>query len=162
MPPDSPGPSPALTASLEFVRGYWLRILGISVLLLAPCFWHRHIEASDLGSHLYNAWLAQLIHRGQAPGLWLAHQWTNVLFDFSLSGFGSLFGLRAAERISVSLSILIFFWGAFAFIAAAARRAPWFLAPLIALAAFGYTFHMGFFNFYLALGFSFFGLAILW
>jgi hypothetical protein len=162
MPLDSRGPSPALTASLEFVRGHWLRILGISVLLLAPCFWHRHIEASDLGSHLYNAWLAQLIHRSQAPGLWLAHQWTNVLFDFSLSGFGVLFGLRAAERISVSLSILIFFWGAFAFVAAAARRAPWFLAPLIALTAFGYTFHMGFFNFYLALGFSFFGLAILW
>ena len=162
MPPDSPGQSRALTASLQFVRGHWFRVLGISVLLLAPCFWHRHIETSDLGSHLYNAWLAQLIPHGQAPGLWLAHQWTNVLFDFSLSGFGALFGLRAAERISVSLSILIFFWGAFAFVAASARRAPWFLAPLIALATFGYTFHMGFFNFYLALGFSFFGVAILW
>src|ERR1700734_2137049 len=133
MPHDSPCPSPALTASLEFVRGYWLRILGISVLLLAPCFWHRHIEACDLGSHLYNAWLAQLIHRGQVPGLWISGQRTNVLFDLFLSSFGALFGLHAAERIAVSLSILIFFWGAFTLVAAASLRAPWFLAPIIAM-----------------------------
>ncbi len=162
MPDDSPGQERAFVVAFQFVRGYWLRILVISALLLVPCFWHRHIEASDLGSHVYNAWLAQLIHRGEAPGLWLAPQRTNVLFDFMLSGFGSLFGWRAAERIAVSLAVLIFFWGAFALVAAAARRAPWFLAPFIAMVAFGYTFHMGFFNFYLALGFSFFGLAILW
>jgi hypothetical protein len=162
MSPESSGREPALTASLQFVRYHWCRILGISAALLVPCFWHRHIEASDLGSHLYNAWLAQLIRRGDVPGLWLARQWTNVLFDLFLSGFGSLFGLHAAERFAVSLSILIFFWGAFAFVAAAARRAPWFLVPAIAIVTFGYTFHMGFFNFYLSLGFSFFGLAILW
>jgi hypothetical protein len=162
MPDESLGQERALIVAFQFVRRYWLRILVISAFLLVPCFWHRHIVASDLGSHVYNAWLAQLIGRGEAPGLWLAPQRTNVLFDFMLSGFGPIFGMRAAERIAVSLAILIFFWGAFALVAAAARRAPWFLSPFIAMVAFGYTFHMGFFNFYLALGFSFFGLAILW
>jgi hypothetical protein len=141
-------------------------MFGISALVLAPCFWHRRIEASDLGSHVYNAWLAQLIRHGQAPGLWIAHQWTNVLFDLLLSFFGAVFGLgtglHAAERISVSLCVLIFFWGTFALVSAATRRAPWFLTPVIALVAYGYTFHMGFFNYYLAIGLSFFSLAIFW
>jgi hypothetical protein len=148
------------------VREHCLRMFGISALVLAPCFWHRRIEASDLGSHVYNAWLAQLIRHGQAPGLWIAHQWTNVLFDLLLGFFGSIFGLgsqlHAAERVAVSLCVLIFFWGAFALVAAATRRAPWFLTPVIALVAYGYTFHMGFLNYYLAVGLSFFALAIFW
>jgi len=52
----------------------WLRfrpqIIGgfaISALMVVPCWWHRRIEAGDLASHVYNAWLAQLIEKGQAP-----------------------------------------------------------------------------------------------
>jgi hypothetical protein len=156
----------ALAQSWLFVRTHARRILAISALLLVPCCWHRRIEASDLGSHVYNAWLAQLIRRGQAPGLWIAHQWTNVLFDLLLSFFGSIFGLAGkfhlAEKFAVSLCVLIFFWGAFALVSAATRRAPWLLAPVIGLAAYGYTFRMGFFNYYLAIGLSFFALAIFW
>lgn len=146
----------------QFVREHWLRIVTISALLLVPCFWHREIEADDLGSHLYNAWLVQLIHRGQAPGLWIVHPWTNVLFDYILSGFGVVFGLHVGEKIAVSLAVVIFFWGAFAMVAAATRRAPWMIAPCIALVAYGWTFEMGFFNYYLSLGLAFFGLAIFW
>jgi hypothetical protein len=138
------------------------RILAISALVLVPCYWHRQIEVCDLGSHVYNAWLAQLIRRGEAPGLWIAHQWTNVLFDLLLSFLSSIFGLHAAERIAVSLCVLLFFWGTFALVSAATRRVPWFLAPVIALVTYGYTFHMGFFNYYLGLGLSFFSLAIFW
>jgi hypothetical protein len=134
----------------------------VSALLLVPCFWHKEIVSSDLGSHLYNAWLAQLIRHGQAPGLWLSPQHTNVLFDDFLSGFGAVFGLHAAEKIAVSISVLLFFWGTFALVAAATRRPPWYLAPLIALVTYGWTFHLGFFNYYLSLGLSFFALAILW
>ncbi|MGO9589838.1 MAG: hypothetical protein ACLP3K_07305 [Candidatus Acidiferrales bacterium] len=156
----------ALAQSWLFVRAHARRILTISALLLVPCCWHRRIEASDLGSHVYNAWLAQLIRRGQAPGLWIAHQWTNVLFDLLLSFFGSVFGLAGkshlAEKFAVSVCVLIFFWGAFALVAAATRRAPWLLTPVIALVAYGYTFRMGFFNYYLAIGLSFFALAIFW
>jgi len=66
------------------------------------------------------------------------------------------------EKIAVSLAVLIFFWGTFALVSAAARRAPWYLVPCIALFAYGWTFNMGFFNYYLALGLSFFAIAIFW
>jgi hypothetical protein len=144
------------------VREHWLKFLAVSAVILIPCFWHREIVASDLGSHLYNAWLTQLIRHGQAPGLWLARQWTNVLFDFLLSGFGAAFGLHVAEKIAVSLAVLVFFWGTFALASAAARRSPWYLLPCIALFTYGWTFELGFFNYYLSLGLAFFGLAILW
>ena len=98
----------------RFTRRSAMRFTAVSAALLIPVFWHRRIEAGDLGSHVYNAWLAQLIRQGQAPGLWIARQWNNVLFDWLLSGLGAVFGLRAAERIAVSLAVLIFFWGAFA------------------------------------------------
>jgi len=159
-PPRATGSSFREAAS--FARQHWPKLLAISLLVLAPCFWHRRITATDLGSHLYNAWLAQLIEHGQAPGLWLARQWTNVLFDFLLSGLGARFGYNVTEKVAVSLSVLIFFWGLFALVSAAARRAPWFLLPCIALVTYGYTFHMGFFNYYLSLGLSFFSLAIFW
>jgi hypothetical protein len=128
------------------------RIIPISVLLLFPCFWQARIEAGDLRSHLYNAWLTQLVMQGQAPGLWVTHQWTNVLFHFLLSGFGHVFGLYAAERIAVSLAVLIFFWGAFAFVFAATRRPPWLLVPLIAAMSYGWTFQEGVFNYYISVG----------
>lgn len=129
---------------------------------LIPVFWHRQIEADDLGSHLYNAWLVQLIHRGQIHGLWIDHRWNNILFDYLLSGFGALFGLHAAEKIAVSMAVLVFFWGAFALTCAATRRAPWYVLPLVGMAAYGWTFELGLFNYYIAIGLSFFALAILW
>ena len=146
----------------RFVRGHWLRMASISALLLVPCFWQRYIVAGDLDSHLYNAWLVLLIERGQAPGLWIARQWDNVLFDFTLSKMGNLFGLHVAERIAVIISVLVFFWGAFSLVSAAARRPPWLLVPFLAVLAYGWTFVNGFFNYYLSLGLSFFALALSW
>jgi hypothetical protein len=155
-------PSSTFAGALRFVREHGPALSGISVLILVPCFWHREIVASDLGSHLYNAWLVQLIHHGQSPGLWIAPQRTNILFDILLSNLGSIFGLHAAEKLAVSLAVLIFFWGTFALISAAVRRPPWTLLPCIALVTYGWTFHLGFFNYYLSLGLSFFGLALWW
>jgi hypothetical protein len=146
----------------RFIVQHRIQLLVISALLLIPCFWHRHIEAGDLGSHVYNSWLAQLIERGQAPGLWIAHPSSNVLFDYLLSALAKAFGLQIAEKLSVALAVLIFFWGAFALISAAAQRAPWFLTPALAMIAYGWTFEIGFFNYYIALGLSFFALAIVW
>lgn len=153
---------PVLPALLGFIHIYWLRLTSISALLLVPCFWHREIEAADLGSHLYNAWLVQLIHSREVHGLWIERRWNNVLFDYLLSGFGALFGLHAAERIAVSLCVLIFFWGMFALVGSASRRAPWYLVPGMAAFAYGWTFEMGFFNYYLALGLAFFAVAVFW
>jgi hypothetical protein len=160
--PDSGAKIPVLVQSFAFLRQHVWKFLAISAAVLTPCFWHRNIEAGDLGSHLYNAWLVQLIERGEVPGLWIARQWNNVLFDFLLSGFGSIFGLRAAEKIAVSLAVLVFFWGGFVLVCAATRRAPWFLLPLIAMITYGWTFELGFFNYYISLGLSFFSIAIFW
>lgn len=142
------------------LREYWLRILGISAWVVVPCFWHQNIEAGDLSSHTYNAWLAQLIQRGQAPGLWLARQSSNILLDLALVHLGNLVGLRAAEKITVACSALVFFWGAFVFISASMKRVPWFVAPCIAMFTYGWTFQQGLMNCYISLGLSFWALAI--
>jgi hypothetical protein len=154
--------APALSQAAQFIRAQILRLSLISAAALIPVFWHRHIESSDLGSHLYNVWLAQLIRHGQAPGLYFTPQWTNTLFDHILGGLVGAFGFRAGERIAVSLAVLIFFWGSFALAAAAARRAPWFVLPAIAMFTYGWTFELGFFNYYLSLGISFWCLALFW
>ncbi len=137
-------------------------ILGISAVIVLPCFWHNKIEAGDLPSHAYNAWLAQLIAQGQAPGLYLANQWNNVLVDLMLAKVGALVGIAAAEKIVVTLCVLVFFWGAFRMMTAAAGWSPWFLAPAIAMVSYGWTFQMGFLNYYLSLGLAFFAIALFW
>ena len=145
-------------------RVSWWAYAGASLAALAPCFWQPRIQAGDLSSHLYNAWLAQLIERGQAPGLTLARQSNNILFDWMLSGLLRAFGPGAAERVAVSAAVLVFFWGAFAFVWSCARpapaRAPWHVAPCLAMLAYGWVFHMGLFNFYLSLGLCFAALAV--
>jgi hypothetical protein len=137
-------------------------ILAVSIAIILPCLWHRRIEAGDLGSHVYNAWLAQLIEKGQAPGLYLVHQWNNVLFDWMLLHAANTVGFAAAGKIVVSFCVMIFFWGVFAFVAAASGRPPWFLTACIAMLAYGYSFNMGFLNYYLSLGLASLGLALLW
>ena len=149
-------------SAVAFVRRHRIKILAISAAVSIPCFWHKHMEAGDLASHVYNAWLTTLIERGQAPGLYLVHQWSNVLFDMLLTHLGALLGFGAAEKILACGSILIFFWGAFALIFAVSRQAPWFLTPAIAALAYGWTFECGFNNFYLSVAFAFWSMALLW
>jgi hypothetical protein len=146
----------------QFVREKKWAILAISIAMIVPCLWHPRIEAGDLASHVYNAWLAQLIEKGQAPGLYLVRQWDNVLFDWTLLHAANIVGFAAAEKIVVSLCVLIFFWGVFAFVAAVNGRPPWFLTPCIAILAYGYSFNMGFLNYYLSLGLASFSIALLW
>ena len=151
-----------LTARSRFSGWQITAAFAISALILVPCWWHRRIEAGDLASHAYNAWLAQLIERGQAPGLYIAKQWNNILFDVALLRTANLFGIAAAQKIVVSLCVLLFFWGVFLLIRTITERPPWFLTPCIAVLAYGYSFSMGFMNYYLSLGLACFGLAILW
>jgi len=146
-----------------FLQTHRIKLVGISALLVVPCFWQRHIEAGDLASHLYNTWLVQLIHRGQAPGLWIAPMWNNVLFDWLLSGCVGVLGFAAGEKVAVAIAVLVFFWGSWAFAAAVAKETPWTVLPCLAMVAYGWTFHAGFFNYYLSVGLAFWGLAIfLW
>jgi hypothetical protein len=133
-----------------------------SVFLLVPCCWQSRLQLGDLSSHIYNAWLAQLIESGRAPGLAIVPQTTNVLFDLMLSGLFKAFGAEAAQRISVSLAVLTFVWGAFAFVSVVAGRRAWGLMPVIAMLAYGWVLHMGLFNFYLSLGLCFWAMALAW
>jgi len=146
--------------AVAFVQARWKLMVVISLIVCVPCFWHKRIEAGDLGSHVYNAWLTQLIEKGQAPGLYLAHQWHNVLFDIALLHTANAFGFVVAQKIVVSLSVLTFFWGVFALISAMTGQAPLSLTPCIAMLAYGYSFEMGFLNYYLSIGLACFGLAL--
>src|SRR5262249_40279363 len=57
---------------------------------------------------------------------------------------------------------LVFFWGIFAFVAAVTKRTPWQLVLCIAMLAYGYSFSMGFLNYYVSIGLACFGLAAFW
>jgi hypothetical protein len=149
------------TAADPFLRQLLL-ILVISALLLIPCFWHRHIEAGDLGSHLYNAWLAQLIEQGKAPGLYIVRQWNNVLVDLLLLNFVKMFGFAVAEKLLVSMCVLVFFWGVFALMKTLSGQTPWFLVPCVAMLNYGHLFHSGFLNYFLSVGLCCIALSLLW
>jgi len=133
-----------------------------SAAALIPCYWQLRIQAGDLASHIYNAWLAQLIQSGRAPGLKLVSQTTNVLFDLLLSGLLRAFGPAAAQRMAVSLAVLVFVWGAFAFVSKVSGTRPTHLLTAIVMLAYGWVFHMGLFNFYLSLGLCFWAMALAW
>jgi hypothetical protein len=145
-----------------FLRANAIAVTLLSALVLVPCFWHRRMEAGDLGSHTYNAWLAQLIQQRQAPGMCIVSRWNNVLADLALEKLGVVLGYIVAERIVVAISVLVFFWGAFALISTANRRPPWFLVPATAMITYGWTFYSGFLNFYLSIGLAFFAVALVW
>jgi hypothetical protein len=143
-------------------RENWLKVLAVSVALLVPCFWHEALVAGDFGSHLYNAWLVQLARCGQAPGLWISAQWTNVLFDWMLEAFASFLPIHLAGKIAVYVTALLFFWAAFSFVSVASRRPAWVITPLLAMVTFGWTFQSGFCNYYLSLGLAFAGISFFW
>jgi len=159
---ETPGATSALAAGGKFLKDNKWTVVCLSGLVVVPCLWHRHIEAGDLGSHVYNAWLAQLIGKGLAPGLYIARQWSNVLFDVGLLHAVNLFGFGAGEKIVVALSVLVFFWGLFSLAASVSGREPWVLTPCFAMLAYGYSFQMGFLNYYLSIGLGCLCLALAW
>ena len=140
----------------------WLTVAAFSILLLIPCFWQSRIQSADLSSHVYNAWLASRIRQGAAPGLWISPQTNNILFDLMLERLFTHAGEDLAQRISVAVSVLIFGWGAVILTFRIAGRNWWLAAPCVAMLAYGFILHMGFFNFYLSLGLCLWYLAIFW
>jgi hypothetical protein len=155
-------PQPEWVVKLAALGQSPLGYILASILVLLPCFWQSRIQGGDLSSHIYNSWLAQLTEAGKLPGLIVAPQATNILFDQILSGLFRALGPDLAQRIGVSIAVLVFVWGAFAFVSAASGRRAWSVLPCIAVLAYGWVFHMGFFDFYLGLGLSFWGLALAW
>jgi hypothetical protein len=140
----------------------WIAIPLFSLFLLIPCFWQSRIQAADLGSHIYNAWLVSKIQQDSAPGLWLSHQSNNLLFDLMLDGLIVRVGPNLTQRFAVAISVLIFGWGAIRFIFRVSDRNWWFAGPCVAMLCYGFVFHMGFFNFYLSTGLCLWYLAVVW
>ena len=151
-----------LARATPFLRQYYAHVLFISALVLIPCFWLPHAGWGDFPSHVYNAWLAPQIERGELPGLTLAHLHTNVLTDLALQWLMVHAGVNAAQRIVLAASVLLMFWGMFAMVAAISRRAPWWLAPIFAMLCYGWAFHLGFLNNYFSTAVCFFVFALLW
>jgi len=140
----------------------WIAIVLFSAVLLMPCFWQSRIQSADLSSHIYNAWLASQIRQGAAPGLWISSQSNNILFDLMLEWLFGRVGPDLAQRLAVSVAVLVFGWGAIRFIFRVAGRNWWFAAPWVAMLAYGFVFQMGFFNFYLSMGLCLWYLALFW
>jgi len=136
--------------------------LSTSALITIPCVWQPQIGIGDFPSHIYNAWLATLIEQGKLPGMTLAHLKTNVLADLALVWLLEHFSVATAERVVLGGSVLIFVWGAFLLARAVRGRAPWQIAPILAVIAYGVIFQLGFSNFYLSCGICCFALALLW
>lgn len=136
--------------------------LACALLIAIPCAWQPHIQAGDLSSHLYNAWLANQVESGPLPGLSIVPQFTNVLFDHLLSLLLKTGSVVLAERIAVVAAVQIFFWGCFAFVFAASDRPAWAVAPFLAMLAYGAVFRLGFFNFYISVGLCLLAVALLW
>jgi hypothetical protein len=147
---------------MELPGGKRTLYAAISLALIAPCFWQPRLYGGDLTRHLYNSWLSQVLESGRADGFQTVRQTTNLLFDLLLGALFSVFGAEWSHRIAVSISVLTFVWGALAFVRAVCGRASWHLLPCIAMLAYGWVFHMGFFNFYLSLGLCFWAMALAW
>lgn len=125
-----------------------------SICVLIPCFWHPHIQSTDLPSHLYNAWLSAQVIANRFPGLVIIHPPTNFLVDELFAYAIRLWNVWWAEHIVVGVSVLVFFWGIFRFISALTGRRLWQLTPLLAMISYGTVFRWGFLNFYVSLGLS--------
>ena len=136
--------------------------LGLSIAAVVPCLWQKSVINGDLGSHLYNAWLSVGVERGEYPGLYFERVHTNVLFDVLLTRLISYFQPAPAERLALSISVLIFFWGTFAAVRALSGERAWAVTPLILILTHGWTLQVGFMNFHLATGIALFALALLW
>jgi hypothetical protein len=112
--------------------------------------------AGDFPSHVYNAWLAIQIHQGRLAGLVISAQTSNIAADAMLATLLRLTNVYVAEHLVGAITLLVFFWGAFRMISAVSGRTALWLAPALAMFAYGFIFQMGLLNFCLSLGFSFF------
>lgn len=162
LTPQLPTANPAGVRNSSSVLRSASAYLVTSLICLLPCFWQARIQASDLSSHLYNAWLANLIAQHHLTGLHLVRLSNNVEFDWILSALLPLFGLNWTTRFAVGAAVLLFFWSAFAFVRTLSGRDPWPVTPWLLAIAYGIAFQAGLFNFYISTAWSLLALALVW
>lgn len=151
-----------MTPSAAVLTRRRLWYAAVSLLLLLPCYWQPRLQGGDLAGHLYNGWLTREVESGRTDGLLIVHPTTDILFDAILGALHPLLGPEAGQRVAVSLVVLVFVWGAYAFVAAVSGRGCRQVLPCLAILAYGWVFHMGFFDFYLSLGLCFWAMALAW
>jgi hypothetical protein len=156
--------SEAAPSSLVLTQSRSSRALpiAISLALVVPCFWQPIVSSVDLQSHLYNAWLAELIRSSSIHGLWIGRQSTNIVVDLLLSWLLKVVGVSGAERLVASILVLIFFWGAFRFVSAVRGEPAYWLAPWLAILSYGFVFQLGLLNYYLSCGIVLWLFAAVW
>jgi hypothetical protein len=131
----------------------WKVVFGVA--LLVPVVWTDRVQAIDMASHTYGAWLTWLVREGGVSGLEIVPAGTNVLVDLILAGLGGSIGWVWAERIVACFVLLVFVAGVGAWIrAATGSRVVWPVAPLLLVAAHGTVTQTGLMSYLLALGFG--------
>jgi hypothetical protein len=163
---ENPMPAQRWLASSDLVsklsKSAWTLRIAISVALVIPCFWQPIVSAVDLQSHLYNAWLSELIRSGSIRGLWIGHQSTNLVVDIIFAWLLKILGVSVSERVVTSVLVLVFFWGAFQLISAVRGQPAYWLAPWLAILSYGFAFQCGLLNYYLSCGIVLWLFAFLW
>ena len=99
---------------------------------------------------------------GTVPGLWIDHQWTNVLVDSALPWLLSARGVSGAERAFTTAAVLLFFWSAFSLVSAVRGQPVYWVAPWLAILSYGFVFQTGLLNYYISAGFAFCLFRMLW
>ncbi|HEY9153959.1 MAG TPA: hypothetical protein VIM69_02440, partial [Opitutaceae bacterium] len=139
-----------------------LRVVLVSCALVVPSLWRAIVSPADLQSHLYNAWLANLVEEGRAPGLFVVSQSTNVLVDLILVWGSKVAPVGAVEKSLAAALVLAFFWGAWRFIDEVHGEPPWSLCPWLGMLSYGFVFQSGFLNFYASTCIVLWLLALTW
>jgi len=141
-----------LADAIRFLRQFKLRVSLLSTLLGIPCLWHRRIEAGDLASSCVTTCGSRSSLKragaGALPGEPLGQR-SIRLHTVAPSEFSWVFHRGENCRICLRVDFLL---GRFCVRRRADDRLPWFLTPCIAMLAYGYSFTMGFMNYYLSLG----------
>ena len=133
---------------------------AVAVLLAVPCFWQARVQANDLSSHLYSAWLVSQVAAGNVAGLYIERQSTNLLFDLMLESLLTRFGPLFAERAALIVLVETLFWGWFALASVVSGRPAWGVVPLIAMMSYGAVFRLGLMNFYLSVALAIWAIVI--
>ena len=145
---------PESTQLLISGRPSWIRhALPVAAfgLVSVPFAVLRYFPSRDFSSHVYNAWLAVLVERGDLPGLYLQPTLSNLTFDLILSWLLALFSPHGAAVVGLTLLGQGLLWSSFWFLAQVCDTPPWECLPVLAAVSVGWTFHMGFANFILSL-----------
>ncbi len=137
-----------------------LTILGIALLICLPFLTTPSPQLGDLHTHLYNAWLTNLLNSTEPGSLlkdcfFLVTPWTNTFLDRLLS-FSLRFLLpHDAARLAAILTVSLFFWSTIVWQRQALGRWAIVSGPLILALAHGWLLQAGFLNFLLGLSAAF-------